>query len=71
MVLGLVKRYLIFMCTYFPEDLATFLRTMMSTPAWRSMTKRRVAGGMRRLWNERRPNLEKLGKNSWADFELK
>ena len=70
MVLVLVKQYLIFMCTYFPEDLATFLRTMMSTPAWRSMTKRRVAGGMRRPWNERRPNLEKLGKNSWADSEF-
>ena len=70
MVLGLVKRYLIFMCTYFPEDLVTSLRTMMCILAWRSTTKRRVAGGMRRLWNERQKNLEKLGKNSWADFEL-
>ena len=49
MVLGLVKRYLIFMCTFFLEDLATSPRTMMCTLAWRSMTKRRVAGGMRRL----------------------
>ena len=70
MVLGLVKRYLIFMCTFFLEDLATSPRTMMCTLAWRSMIKRRVAGGMRRPWNERQPNLEKLGKNSWADFEL-
>ena len=70
MVLGLVKRYLIFMCTYFPEDLVTSLRTMMCTLAWRNTTKRRVAGEMRRQWHGRQPNLEKLGKNSWADFEL-
>ena len=67
MVLGLVKRYPIFMCIYFLEDLVTSPRTMMCTPAWRSTTNRRVAGGMRRLWNERQKNLEKLGKNSWAD----